>query len=165
MLLVTGRHWKGVRDDTGEFVPEGEIRPDPWVVAEPVATAVEVLENLHDEELLFPNRLGARTETGQRYRDGRSRSTQRMSIDLDVYQHWVNEYCARSGRSDSIPPDLNHPSLQPRRFRRTLAWFIARKPRGVVAAAIQYGHLKVQMTVGYADPQKLHQTGESTLVA
>jgi hypothetical protein len=113
MLLVTGRHWKGVRDDTGEFVPEGEIRPDPWVVAEPVATAVEVLENLHDEELVFPNRLGARAETGQRYRDGRSRSTQRMSIDLDAYQDWVNEYCARSGRSDSIPPDLNHPSLQP----------------------------------------------------
>ena len=36
------------------------------------------------------------------------------------------------------------------RFRRTLAWFICRRPRGLVAAAIQYGHLHVQITQGYS---------------
>ncbi|MDT5018692.1 MAG: hypothetical protein QOD39_4852 [Mycobacterium sp.] len=60
--------------------------------------------------------------------------------------------CTRTGRSDTIPIDADQPSIQPRQFRRTLAWFIARKPRGIVAAAIQYGHVKVQMTVGYAAP-------------
>jgi hypothetical protein len=30
------------------------------------------------------------------------------------------------------------------------AWFIVRKPRGLVAAAIQYGHVKIKMTLGYA---------------
>jgi hypothetical protein len=144
MLLMTGRHWKGVRDDAGEFVPEGEIRHDPWVVVEPVTAAVTALENLHDEQLLFPNRLGARAETGARFRDGRARGTQNMSDDL------VNSYCTRTGRSDTIPIDADQRSIQPRQFRRTLAWFIARKPRGIVAAAIQYGHVKVQMTVGYA---------------
>ncbi|TDK92618.1 hypothetical protein EUA03_05420 [Mycolicibacterium mucogenicum] len=150
LLLMTGRHWKGVRDDAGELLPEGEIRRDPWVVAEPVAAAVTALENLHDEQLLFPNRLGARTETGARFRDGRARGTQKMSNDLNAFRDWVNDYCARTGRADTIPVDAQHPSIQPRQFRRTLAWFIARKPRGIIAAAIQYGHVKVQMTVGYA---------------
>ena len=31
-----------------------------------------------------------------------------------------------------------------------LTWFIVRRPRGLVAAAVQYGHLRVQMTLGYA---------------
>ncbi len=55
MLLMTGRHWKGVRDNAGQLVPEGEIRRDTWVVAEPVAAAVTTLECLHDEQLLFPS--------------------------------------------------------------------------------------------------------------
>src|SRR5439155_9868207 len=53
------------------------------------------------------------------------------------------------GRSDTIPPDTNG-KLHPARLRRTLAWFIARKPRGMVAAAIQYGHISVAMTLGYS---------------
>lgn len=150
LLLMTGRHWKGVRDEAGVFVPEGEIRRDPWVVVEPVAAAIAALEKLHDEQLLFPNRLGARTETGARYRDGRSRSTQNMSNDLNAFREWVNDYCNRTGRGDAILIDAEQPSIQPRQFRRTLAWFIARKPRGIIAAAIQYGHVKIQMTVGYA---------------
>jgi hypothetical protein len=46
-----------------------------------------------------------------------------------------------------------------------LAWFICRRPRGLVAAAIQYGHLHVQITQGYSKAQELHQTGELLLVA
>lgn len=150
MLLISGRHWKGVRDDTGDHNPHGEVRPDPWVVTEPVAAAIDVLQSLHDESLLFPNRLGARADSAQRFRDGRSSTTGRVSRDLDALRDWVNHYCEATGRSDTIPIDPEQRSIQPRQFRRTLAWFIARKPRGIVAAAIQYGHLKVQMTVGYA---------------
>jgi hypothetical protein len=40
--------------------------------------------------------------------------------------------------------------LQTRQFRRTLAWFIARQPGGVIAGAIQYRHLSIQMFEGYA---------------
>ncbi len=32
----------------------------------------------------------------------------------------------------------------------TLVWHIVRRPRGLVPGAIQYGHLHVQMTLGYA---------------
>jgi hypothetical protein len=33
---------------------------------------------------------------------------------------------------------------------RTLAWHIVRKPRGLIAGTIQYGHLHVQMTLGHS---------------
>ncbi|MFC4469469.1 hypothetical protein ACFPH6_34005 [Streptomyces xiangluensis] len=38
-----------------------------------------------------------------------------------------------------------------RRYRRTLAWHIARRPGGLVALAIQYGHLRTALvSEGYA---------------
>ncbi|MGW5312882.1 hypothetical protein ACWEQ0_23740 [Nocardia thailandica] len=152
MLTVRGRHWKGVRDESGTTVPEGQIRPDPWVVVEPVATAITVLSRLHTQPLLFPNRFitAPASAPSRRYRDGAARSAGSMSRDLDGFLAWVNTYCEANRRTDSIPPDLDHPSIFPRRLRRTLAWFIVRKPRGAVAAAIQYGHLNVAMTLGYA---------------
>lgn len=150
LLLLRGRHWKSVYDENGEHKPQGEIRPDPWVVAEPVAVAIRVLEQLHDEQLLFPNRLGAREITGARFRDGRARASAHMCRDMNAFIDWVNAYCRDTGRADAIPDDPQQPTVQARQLRRTLAWYIARKPRGVVAAAIQYGHLKVQMTLGYA---------------
>lgn len=61
---------------------------------------------------------------------------------------WANDFCHRRGRSDVIPPDPKRLTIS--RLRRTLAWFICRRPRGLVAAAIQYGHLRVQITQGYA---------------
>lgn len=53
------------------------------------------------------------------------------------------------GRKDLIPAD---PAglLAPSRFRRTLAWFIRRKPRGLIAASIQYGHAYTRTLEGYA---------------
>ena len=47
LLLVQGRRWKGVRD------PDGTAKPDEIRVAQPVATAITVLEALHDGKLLF----------------------------------------------------------------------------------------------------------------
>ncbi|MFE9796563.1 hypothetical protein ACFYRL_33075 [Streptomyces goshikiensis] len=36
------------------------------------------------------------------------------------------------------------------RFRRTLAWHIARRPGGLVALAIPYGRLRTAVSTGYA---------------
>lgn len=41
-------------------------------------------------------------------------------------------------------------TLSTSQFRRTLAWFVARRPGGVIAGAIAYRHLSVQMFEGYA---------------
>jgi hypothetical protein len=40
--------------------------------------------------------------------------------------------------------------IHTRQFRRTLAWFIARRPGGSIAGALQYRHHSVQMFEGYA---------------
>ncbi|MFE8005952.1 hypothetical protein [Streptomyces sp. NPDC057418] len=49
----------------------------------------------------------------------------------------------------SLPGDpIKH--LHASRFRRTLAYFIVRRPRGLIAAALQYGHLKTKVTLNYA---------------
>ncbi len=153
LLLLRGRHWKGVRTPDGRHEPEGEIRADPWVTVSPVQHAVAVLERLHDARLLFPNTLfvNGRGEAGcLKERVGRARGQSLLSLDINRLITWINEYCEATGRNDPIPPDPVTPEISPSRLRRTLAWFIVRQPRGLVAAAIQYGHVKVKMTLGYS---------------
>jgi integrase len=153
LLLLRGRHWKGVRGPDGNHEPEGEIRPDPWVTVTPVERAVRVLERLHDARLLFPNTLfvNGRGEAGcLKERVGRARGQSLLSLDINRLIRWINEYCEAAGRTDPIPPDPVTPEITPSRLRRTLAWFIVRQPRGLVATAIQYGHVKVKMTLGYS---------------
>lgn len=72
-----------------------------------------------------------------------------MRDDILNFVNWVNQHCERYQRGDSIPPDP-HGSINPSRFRRTLAWHIVRRPRGLLAASIQYGHLSTLVTQGYA---------------
>ncbi|MEV0186731.1 hypothetical protein AB0I54_47275 [Streptomyces sp. NPDC050625] len=50
-----------------------------------------------------------------------------------------------------IPEDNGRlPHLTPRQFRRTVAWFIARRPGGSIAGALQYRHQRIQMFEGCA---------------
>lgn len=163
LWTVTGRKFKGARGSGGDKLPEGEIRDDPWVVVRESARAIEVLEKLHDQNLLFPNHLlphaghrsratGADTgrDTVRKKFRASGRSAPRMAVDVANFIEWINEYAENHGRrGELIPPDP-HGRISPSRFRRTLAWHIVRKPRGLVAGMIQYGHLRVQMTLGYS---------------
>jgi hypothetical protein len=71
---------------------------------------------------------------------------------LNEFVRWVNAYCARAGRADVITTttDGNFFRLRSCQFRRTLAWFIARRPGGSITRAIQYKHHGIQMFEGYA---------------
>jgi hypothetical protein len=73
-----------------------------------------------------------------------------MTKDIGRLVTSVNGYCQAAGLDEQIPPDPQGRNLAPSRFRRTLAWHIVRRPRGLVAAAIQYGHVHVQLTLGYS---------------
>ncbi|MFD7627546.1 hypothetical protein ACFV7Q_16155 [Streptomyces sp. NPDC059851] len=150
LLLIEGLYFKGAEDENGHKIPEGQARPDPWVVIEPVARAVEVLERLHPSHLLFPNRIqphhGGIKDPKRR---GAARTDRGIAGDIEAFVVWVNDACSREGRTDVIPDDARGP-LAPSRFRRTLAWFIRRRPRGLIAAAIQYGHAHTRMLQGYA---------------
>jgi integrase len=152
LWLMQGRKWKGATDEHGHKRPEGEERTDPWVVIEPVATAVAVLEHLHDRDLLFPTTLFDTPIADAQAQDrlGMARTTQVLAHHIDLFTTWITSYCTTTGRDERIPPDPSGRKLYPTRFRRTLAWHIVRRPRGLVAGAIQYGHLHVGVTLGYS---------------
>ncbi|MEW2620861.1 hypothetical protein [Streptomyces sp. NPDC048106] len=153
LILLRGKHFKGVRHPDGSPRAEGEPRADPWVVTTPVATAVAVLGRLHDARLLFPNTLlvNGRSRAGSlRERVGRARGDSICNKDIGRFIDWINQYCDARQRADAIPADPANPKIALGRLRRTLAWFIVRRPRGLVAAAIQYGHVRVKMTLGYS---------------
>ncbi|GAB2882753.1 hypothetical protein GCM10027074_59000 [Streptomyces deserti] len=137
--------------------------PATWHVGEPVTRAITVLEAIHPPsvDLLFtlphPGSRPSATEV--------SRSTLTNSR-LRQFITWVNDHCVLHGRDDGIPDvDGRAWHLHTRQFRRTLAWYIARRPGGAVAGALQFRHHSIQMFEGYADPPELHQMGEKPQVA
>lgn len=152
-LIITGIQWKSATDEVGSKAHRGEERKNPWVVHPAVARAVAVLEELHDHTFLFPKKIHPwtvqRTEPAMPTRLGQAKTSSQMAEDIVSFVEWVNEFCGTHNRADRIPEDPNG-RLSPTRFRRTLAWHIVRRPRGLVAAAIQYGHVNVQITKGYA---------------
>jgi hypothetical protein len=55
---------------------------------------------------------------------------------------WANHEAINHGLPAEAIPDDPHGQVTAIRFRRTLAWHIARRPNGLVALAIQYGHMR-----------------------
>ncbi|KOT79129.1 hypothetical protein ADK70_32000 [Streptomyces rimosus subsp. pseudoverticillatus] len=150
LWLMQGLYFKGAQDAAGQKIPEGQLREDPWVVIDLVARAVTVLEHLHPSPLIFANRIIAYNKNPEVWlRQGNARSTTSIRLDLTDFTAWVNHECQQRGRPDRIPAD-GRGALTASRFRRTLAWHIRRRPRGLIAATRQYGHTHVQMLQGYA---------------
>lgn len=133
----------------GEGAPEG-VRAS-WVVAAAVARAIAVAERLQPagQPLLF-----APLPTGTQF--ARSRTHEALANrgtngHLALMIQWINSYAAAYGRADSVPNIRGERwKLTTGQFRRTLAWFIARRPGGAIAGAIQYRHHSIQMFEGYA---------------
>ncbi|WP_330452233.1 MULTISPECIES: integrase [unclassified Streptomyces] len=146
--LIRGNVYKTARDDDGHHLSSGELRDVPWVAIAPVVNAIRVLERCVPEgSLLFDQRihdlLSSRAGTG-------SLAVNTMRGRVEDFVSWANEETARLNRpGDVIQPDP-HGNLGTGRFRRTLAWHIARRPGGLVALAIQYGHMRTSVSVGYA---------------
>lgn len=141
--IVTSQTFKG------ESTPEGVEAT--WVVGEPVERAVGVLERLQppDQDLLFAHLPSSRYF--RREPADRARSNAQTRRDLEDFVDWINSYCDTHSLPDRIPLVRGQRwRLTTSQFRRTLAWFIARRPGGVIAGAIQYRHQRVQMFEGYA---------------
>ena len=82
---------------------------------------------------------------------GRAASTSSTNWTLNLFVDWINDYCTAQNRPDRIPMvNGQRWMLSSRQFRRTLAWFIARRPGGAIAGTIQYRHHSIQMFEGYA---------------
>ena len=144
-LLVHGRLGKG-RDRLP--VADGQDSPQrPWVVVTPVHAAIAVMEQITGGELLFPASLarpGSRRTAGEQ-----ARAAHCMNADVEDFISWVNRSFPGPGNIPAIPPDpAGH--IHASRYRRTLAHFIVRRPRGLIAAALQYAHVHTKVTLGYS---------------
>lgn len=145
---VTSTAFKGESDATGTTAT--------WVVGEAAAQAIRVLEEAHSATpesspwLFAPLSVGPGRGSARR-NGNQALTTAATNKQLAEFVAWVNEYCAAHGRPDAIP-EVNGATwrLSTRQFRRTLAWYIARRPGGSIAGAIQYRHHSIQMFEGYA---------------
>ncbi|MFJ5817487.1 hypothetical protein ACIQGT_26845 [Streptomyces sp. NPDC093108] len=147
---ITGLHFKGVTDEDGNLLPRGEVRPEPWTVIEIVDRAVKVLEQLHDERLLFPRALSLHGwEPTQRSIDAEGLMPARFIQRIQSFIAWANQAANRLGRDHEIIPADPHGRLNLRRLRRTVAWFIYRRPGGRIALGLQYGHVAASMAESY----------------
>ncbi|MEU9565535.1 hypothetical protein AB0D16_26505 [Streptomyces sp. NPDC048161] len=144
---IIGRHFKTVTDNRGNHIPQGAVRDFPWTVIAPVQQAVTVLEDLTDGQLLFPRSLSKcykpRTYLGSAF-------TPALAVArIRRFAAWANELARQHGRDHELIPDDPEGAITLRRFRRTIAWFIVRRPSGRIALGIQYGHVTASLADGY----------------
>ncbi|GLT02851.1 hypothetical protein GCM10007897_42760 [Sphingobium jiangsuense] len=169
---ANGRH---VRYEISGYVLKG--RRDAggarhrWVVVEPVARAIAAAirlqdhmhdqrspgERLGDDDPLFtpasirsPGTSGLTSTKAKRY----------LNLFADECRRLVEEMVATASNSEArsiqslylIPDDGEAGAWHwtTRQLRRTLAWYIASQPFGVVAGMLQYGHASIAMFEGYA---------------
>lgn len=148
-----GMFFKGARDPEGKPAPGGTRRKTPWIVLPPVKDAVRVLERMVDGPLLFPTSSPWTTGGhGRRRRTGDAMTCGGANQRIAAFICWVNDYTADEAdlESERIPDDPDG-DIVVSRFRRTVAWHIARLPGGRIALAIQYGHLRASTVAeGYS---------------
>ncbi|TFV51799.1 hypothetical protein [Blastococcus sp. TF02A-35] len=154
---VRGKHFKGVRDADGRHISAGQLREQPWLTIKAGADAIRAAhvlalatdEHGHvtrdaDSNLLLPR--------GRRRRDGRPGAgmiAKQAHRRIAAFITHVNDGLAAARGWAPIPADPQGAVTLPR-FRRTLAWHIARQPLGEVALGVQYGHVRVVTGQGYA---------------
>lgn len=128
--------------------------PAVWLVGAPVARAIKVMERLQPtgQDMLFATLLHSTgTKHAERVAAGGVMANSTTNKNLNQFIGWINQYCTGHGRVDGIPDVDTRPwKLMTSQFRRTLAWFIARRPGGTIAGALQYKHQSIQMFEGYA---------------
>lgn len=141
---VASLAFKGEADETNGV-------PAAWTVGEPVARALAVLEALQPPDATY---LFARLPHGPGRAKGFADAliTASTNNQLNEFTKWINDYCLHHDRPhDAVPPVGGRDfRLKTSHFRRTLAWFIARRPGGVIAGALAYRHQSIQMFEGYA---------------
>ena len=138
--LIRGLEYKTATDEHGNYQSGGAEREVPWVAITPVVNAIRVLERMvPDGHLLFDHHAhdlpASRPGTG-------SLKTSALGDRIGDFASWASREAGSDGLpAEAIPADP-HGRIAPARFRRSLAWHIARRPNGLVALAIQYGHLR-----------------------
>ncbi|MGW9185987.1 integrase [Streptomyces rubiginosohelvolus] len=138
--LIRSRHYKSVTDDDGNHVSAGEERGVPWVAITPVVHAIRVLERMVPEgELLFS--AAHHDIPHQRGYHGALKNSA-LTTRIENFVAWVNREALSQDLPDQAIPEDPHGAIGLARFRRSLAWHVARRPGGLIALAVQYGHMR-----------------------
>lgn len=147
--LIRGNEYKTALDEDGNHLSTGIERGVPWVAITPVVNAIRVLERIVPPgALLFDAAAHSSSELRSPAAGAIRNSTLRDRIESFVA--WANEFAAAHALDHELIPLDPHGPIGTRRFRRTLAWHIARRPGGLVALAVQYGHLRTAVSGAYA---------------
>ncbi|MFI0156652.1 integrase [Streptomyces lydicus] len=141
--LIRSHHYKNVRDSDGHHISAGEERAVPWVAITPVVNAIRVLERIVPKgELLF-NSTHHDVVSQRKHHGALKRGT--LDRRVEDLVSWINQEASAQGLPAQMVPADPHGNLGLSRLRRTLAWHIARRPGGLVALAIQYGHMRTAL--------------------
>lgn len=144
---IRGRTYKSAVEH-GRSLLEGVDRENPWVAIKPVADAIALVEQLHEGDLLFAMSLFlVRPTKSPVHKIGPTTKSVQESIERLI--KWCNQRAIELHRPQDVIPADPEGIVNLRRLRRTLAWFIYRRPGGRVALGIQYGHLHAATTDGY----------------
>ncbi|HWO58947.1 MAG TPA: integrase [Umezawaea sp.] len=144
--VIRSNEYKTATDEHGNHQSAGVERDVPWVAIIPVVNAIRVVERMvPDGHLLFDHDSHDLHTTGS---DTGSLKLDALRARIEAFVAWANAEAATHGLpNETIPPDPNG-KIGTVRFRRSLAWHIARRPNGLVALAIQYGHLRTTFVSG-----------------
>jgi len=126
----------------------GHSHQEEWLAITPVVHAVNVLERMSSSKTLFAQSAVGATTRSTCSKTDRPLLTKTMTDRLA----W---FCRRIEDNTNTSMKLDHqqyPTI--RMFRRTVAWYIARRPGGLVALAFQYKHLRTLTSAGYAARRK-----------
>ncbi|MFF4978499.1 integrase [Streptomyces sp. NPDC001046] len=146
--LIYGHVFKTARDEDGNHLSRGRMREVPWVAIRPAMRAVRVLERMVPADSLLFGATAHDFPHHRTYHAALNRPT--MNRRIEDFISWSSALALRLGRPHEVIPDDPHGAIGTERFRRTLAWHIARRPGGLVALAIQYGHMRTAVSAGYA---------------
>lgn len=139
-LAIEGVTWKdrGARGDQVE-----------WITIEPASHAIRIAERLSER---FRQNAG----TDRLWLALDNRRTTNAETPLLIARK-INQFREHIDEQYSVDDKPAIPQVggdfwrfNTRQFRRTLAWYIANRPFGVVAGKIQYKHASVTMFDGYA---------------
>ncbi|MFJ5280322.1 integrase [Streptomyces parvulus] len=138
--LIRSHHYKNVTDEDGNHVSAGEEREVPWVAITPVVHSIRVLERMVPPgEMLLSS-----SHHDYIYRRSLHGVLKGSSLRdrIEDFVAWANHEAHVHHLPDQVIPEDPHGAIGMARFRRTLAWHIARRPGGLIALAIQYGHMR-----------------------
>ena len=126
--LIHGYEYKNATDEQGNYHSGGAERDVPWVAIAPVVNAVRVLERMvPDGHLLFDHHAHdlhmKRPGTG-------SLKMSALRERIGDFVTWANHEAASHCLTGEVIPADPHGNIGLARFRRSLAWHIARRPAG-----------------------------------